>query len=118
VPEADATTAPAEEPDAPTAPPTADGSAPVLASATLVDGKVELTGFVQGLIVAGGECRFELRAGTVVVRASSVSEADATNTLCPAVAVDAPAGDASTWPARLVWVPSGAASPEVAVTVG
>lgn len=107
----------ADEPDAPVPDPTLDDASPVLASATLVDGKVEMTGFVQGPIVAGGECRFELRAGSRVVRASSTSEADATSTLCPGVSVDAPAGAPTGWTARLVWVPTGATSDDVAVTV-
>jgi len=122
------TTAPATPAPAPAAtepPPAAGGGTPappadvagrpVLVSATLVGGGVEVTGYVEGTLVDGQQCRFELVSGSTVTSATSTSAADASVTLCPGVTIPAPAGSASAWRARLVWVPSGATSDPVAV---
>jgi len=114
-PTAEPTAVATAEPQPVTATP--DGAVPVLTSATLVNGRVEMSGFVQGLIVDGVECRFELDTPSGVVHTSSISTADATATLCPGVSVLAPAGQPGSWSARLVWVRSGAVSSPVAVTV-
>jgi len=94
------------------------GPVPTLTLATLVDGQVELAGFVAGVVSEGGACRFELVGGGTVARAESTAIADATVTTCPGVTVPAPAGAPDTWRARLVWVETGARSPEVTVTRG
>lgn len=123
-PTAPATTPPAEpeptepQPGAdPTTPPATGTSPgrPVLVSATLVGGNVEMSGYVEGTLVDGQQCRFELVVGSTVTAATSTSAADASTTLCPGVSIPAPPGSASGWRARLVWVPSGATSEAVSV---
>ncbi|QCB93137.1 hypothetical protein [Cellulomonas shaoxiangyii] len=89
-----------------------------MSAATLVGDEVEMVGFVAGVVTEGGVCRFELDGGGTTVHAESTSLADATVTVCPAVTVPAPAGDPSSWRARLVWVPSGSSSVDVPVTTG
>ncbi|MDC7122965.1 hypothetical protein OMK64_15635 [Cellulomonas fimi] len=105
---------------APTSPATGGGQdhaagTPVVTSAVVVGTSVEVSGYVDGVVVDDGECRFELLGGGSVVSASSRSLADAASTACPSVTVDAPSGSPSQWRARLVWVPTGAVSEELPV---
>lgn len=91
---------------------------PIVSVATVVGDEVELAGYVAGVVVDEGVCRFELVGGGTTVRAESTAMADASVTVCAAVTVAAPAGAPGTWRARLVWVPTGAVSADVPVTVG
>lgn len=111
------------DPAEPTEPPAADDGGsettsghPVLVSAGVFGGNVEMSGYVEGVLQDGGECRFEVvSGGTVVAKVSSTSVADASTTLCPGVSVPAPKSSTSGWTARLVWVPGGATSDAVPV---
>lgn len=87
-----------------------------MTSASLINGKVELNGYVAGVERDGGTCRFDLVADGRTLSMSSTSRADATTTACPGVSIPAPVGDPSTWVAHLVWEPNGAVSESLHVT--
>lgn len=75
----------------------------MLAAASLEADGVEMSGYVQGVIVDGGTCSYELTGPGGTTTVSTRSLADASVTTCPWGTI-ASAGLASgTYEARLVW---------------
>lgn len=90
------------EPDAPD-PPADPSGVPVLAAASLEADGVEMSGYVQGVIVDDGTCRYELTGPGGTTSVTTRSLADASVTTCPWGTISAADLAPGTYEARLVW---------------
>ena len=105
---------PAPGPDASTPPADASG-VPVLVAASLEADGVEMSGYVQGVIVDDGTCRYELTGPGGTTSVTTRSLADASVTTCPWGTIPSADLASGTYEARLVW--ESVASPPLTVTI-
>ncbi|WP_456846464.1 hypothetical protein [Cellulomonas sp. P5_C6] len=87
----------------------------MLAAASLEADGVEMSGYVQGVIVDGGTCRYQLTGPSGTTTVSTVSLADASVTTCPWGTIASSGLTSGTYEARLVW--DSVASQPLTVTI-
>lgn len=118
-PTADSTT-PADDIDGkPSDEPTSTSTTAVLVSASVSedDGVVSLAGYVDGVIADGGTCRYTLTRASVSVTADVTGVADASTTQCPWADVTTSSLGSGEWKATVTYLPTGAVSDAVSVTI-
>ena len=80
------------------------------------DERVEVSGYVPGVVEDGGTCRVTLTLDGDTVQAEAVGMADATTTVCGAIEVGGPELDPGLWQAVLSYespTSSGASAPSI-----
>jgi hypothetical protein len=102
-PSAEPSSEPSEPGPAPSGDPADPAGVPVLVAASLESDGVELSGYVQGVIVDDGSCRYELTGPGGTTSVTTRSLADASVTTCPWGTISSAGLASGTYEARLVW---------------
>lgn len=87
---------------------------PVITYAEVVDGALEVAGYMPGFIADGDSCTFELAVGGQTVRQTTLSVANVRVSSCPTARFTLTPGY-TTLVVRLVWQPTGATSQPVTI---